>query len=360
MITSTISNAISLMRFVLPLFVVAMHVNAGVFSPDSESVEKIGESINLSILMAAVPLFFAMSGFLFEMSSKSYSSKIRGRCNTLLLPYLAWNTLCSFWFLLLAHLKLASSENIFANIGLSEFFILSFGLSVPVPLDFPLWFVRDLFLACLLYPLFSLFLKTFPRIFLSISFAIYLFGTLFADIFMADSFPHSVEMFSKSSCTLFFFPLGIFLAMRSDKFSAWVENLNFKSIFSFATAFILLVCISYVALMEGEQHLVMPLRRTSVFLGVIVFAIGAFLLTKRGYYPSKDSIFVQSSFFVFAGHFLLLSVVPRLVLKFIRPMLSNPFILQFLSIAIIYALLMATYCAMRKLMPRVLFVLDGR
>ena len=106
------------------------------------------------ILSLCVPLFFFMSGYLFfrsgpQLSATGYAHKLAGRARSLLIPYMAWNTI---GLLLLALKKLPALAPAFPQYE-------SFTFSIPqiltgyvdlagsgYPYDFVLWFLRNLIL----------------------------------------------------------------------------------------------------------------------------------------------------------------------------------------------------------------------
>lgn len=142
----TLSRTFDWLRFPLALLVVYLHIapnlNAvasfyGTKSPYFWTVNIVNNIANL-----AVPTFFIMSGYLmaFNMTSFSfdvYVKKLKRRCLTLLIPYLIWNLLC------LAYMYITRQVTEFP--GWDVIFL--------KPLNFPLWFIRNLIVLNLLYPI---------------------------------------------------------------------------------------------------------------------------------------------------------------------------------------------------------------
>lgn len=109
-----------------------------------------------SLCSVCVPLFFLLSGFLFfkphdRLTTALYVSKLRSRLHTLLIPYLLWNTLGALLFVykvrFLGYESFGTDHNpwLFAD----GYWSLQGGY----PFDFPLWFLRNLIVMCLLSPL---------------------------------------------------------------------------------------------------------------------------------------------------------------------------------------------------------------
>lgn len=126
----------------------------------------------------AIPSFFIFSGYLFfrgvkEWNTATYKAKLRSRVKTLLVPYLIWNVLY------LIYIK--SSSNPFgyvapfvADMGVGDYFASFWNLIVGetgmtnwlgwptpnhYPINFPLWYVRDLMALVVFSPLVYWFVK---------------------------------------------------------------------------------------------------------------------------------------------------------------------------------------------------------
>ncbi len=108
----------------------------------------------------AVPCFFLISGYLFfynvcDFNKQIYVSKLKKRVKTLLVPYLLWNIIaiiidfCNYY----GNHNLTDSINHTIN-NLWYFFT--------NPLDYPLWYVRNLMILSVVSPLFFYLLKKIP------------------------------------------------------------------------------------------------------------------------------------------------------------------------------------------------------
>lgn len=90
-----------------------------------------------------VPIFFLISSVLLFKSRRNYWNTIRAKVNTLLIPYFFWNT---FWIIV---------------------FILLQRLSFPSPHNYPLWFIRDLMIVTLAFPIIGRVANKFPKLLLT-------------------------------------------------------------------------------------------------------------------------------------------------------------------------------------------------
>ena len=118
---------------------------------------------------AVVPLFFAISGYLFLNGATKISDcflKIKKRIRTLLVPYILWNIVFVSWFLLLSLIPSLSSfvnNDVLGKLNLDDL-SRTFSFLFIEPAGFHLWFLRDLLLYVALSPLLYILLKRIPWI----------------------------------------------------------------------------------------------------------------------------------------------------------------------------------------------------
>ena len=141
-----LSAAIAWIRFPLIMCVVMLHCIVYPFGL------WLGES--------GVPAFFFISGYLFYFSNKTYQEKISSRVHTLLFPYLFWNSLFLILYIglfLIGHPQdilgksigdYGAVDYIRAYIDRGEY---SDGNNGPILCTY--WYVRNLFILCLLSPI---------------------------------------------------------------------------------------------------------------------------------------------------------------------------------------------------------------
>ena len=170
----------------------------------------------------AVPLFFAISGYLLGVKSANgrtdgwYGKAVKKRIRTLLVPYFLWCTLLAATVLPFTMLgNHLASRPLTDNTGLTEplvsawNLVLVYGLDLrSPPYDVPMWYNRNLFLLVLLSP--AVLAITERRrlglVYLAATGALFLVQDWFLDCwgqFFRTGFSFSA---------LFFFPLGLYLA----------------------------------------------------------------------------------------------------------------------------------------------------
>lgn len=166
----TLSKSISLLRFPLAALIVLKHY----YTPDisAEAIggvdeyqwyHYIGEFTKGVFPAIAVPLFFFISGYLYfnklDLHGDSsydfgvWKRKTRGRLKSLLIPYLSWNLLVLLLYFIAQ--QLTGDSTIMAKDGyklIADYNLLDYGKaffaidSTGMPIDGPLWFIRDLFI----------------------------------------------------------------------------------------------------------------------------------------------------------------------------------------------------------------------
>lgn len=162
-----LSSSIACMRFPLAITIILYHSHTIVSISDFPIYFKFIYPFSLWIGETGVPAFFFISGLWFFYSGKTYQEKIKNRIRTLVIPYFLWNTIMLSAFIIAYYL----GYNLLINQvkGLADYNMVdylrafwdcgdwSFGNGKPVyP---PMWFVRNLFLLCLLSPIIKVIIK---------------------------------------------------------------------------------------------------------------------------------------------------------------------------------------------------------
>lgn len=203
---------IEMMRFPLIVLVVFIHVIP-------ESLYPIGieggghamtwyrffsELISHNIGRIAVPCFFLFSGFLFFRNSEGlcfhfYKLKLRRRGRSLLLPYILWNCLLiSAIFLknyLCGFLHIENDEFLFQIRDQSLYAVLWEN-----PINFPLWYMRDLMCMVVITPLFYILFRYLKGV-----------GLILLTVVYLSTIELGIPGFSTTA--ILFFGLGSYLAI---------------------------------------------------------------------------------------------------------------------------------------------------
>lgn len=160
---------VGIIKFLLILGVVLIHssLNAYATYPSTQECCNIGprivDFISSNVCNVCVPCFFFLSGVLFfnglkDFTSSVYTTKLKHRIHTLLVPYLLWNLFCALllmikaWWLHMPGLGIYLSNG---NINLADFIYGFWAIKASggYPFAFAFWFIRNLLVFCLLSPI---------------------------------------------------------------------------------------------------------------------------------------------------------------------------------------------------------------
>ena len=385
------SRTINWLRVALVLLVLFVHVhpdhNPHWLTMDNLSGQPLGWVI-FSVIgtlinkfaFSAVPLFFAISGYLFfqkleTWSWKVWKQKIRSRVRTLLIPFIIFNVICAISLLCLS-LKngggwtLAGAYEgrwplagwLWNGVSYCQGWKNWLGMDMQLyyPLDVPLWFVRDLMVMLVLSPIIYWLIRKGGAVYLGLVGIAYCLGVLCC----APGF---------STNALFFFSLGAFAAIREIDPVAGARK-NIKWILP------IFICFWIVASMIVAPGDAQPFENLTFIFGIpVCFWIGAGVM-ERGTGQSgssatqlsaqkRDYSFITGScFFVYCIHMVnfgnwnLLSwsnQVGSLIFNLDNPAIAS--IAYMAEIALIMAAGTLTYWLLKRFLPRISgFITGGR
>ena len=157
MINQYNSQKISVLSFVAIYFVMVIHANydSSILKPVSSALQNFTGTAGLSV--AAVPLFYFISGILFYRGVNTIGDclpRMRKRVKSLLVPYVIWNIIFVSWYVVLEYIPGVSifvNSDVVSNI---DFYKPQDTLAYLFlkPAGFQLWFLRDLILYVTLSP----------------------------------------------------------------------------------------------------------------------------------------------------------------------------------------------------------------
>ena len=308
-----------------------------------------------SIANIAVPLFFFISGFLFfykvdKFSRNIYIYKIKKRAKTLLVPYIFWNLLMLlmvFVSQLLFPDMTSGKKKLIVDYSLydwlSAFWAISNkGEAARVPIDYPLWFIRDLMIVMLCSPLVFFCIKKI-RIY-----CVIILGVLYL-------FPLWKDVTGLSLTAWFYFIAGAWFSINKKNF---VECK--KPIAVYVTLIYIMVLLFLTLFMGNLGDNSITFKRISILIGIVCAITLSACYIERG--GRVNTFLSKSCFFIFAYHALVLSTIQRLVIKLLQPQSDLTLVISYLlapTITICIGLL-AYYC-LRRWFPNVMpFVTGGR
>lgn len=276
----------------------------------------------------AVPIFFALSGYLFFRNCDwdSIGRKIKGRFKSILIPYLFWNILFyAVYAILNAIPAIGNSINFNMPDNITIITLLFDNYANP-----PLWFLPKLFLLQLFTPLgLWLFqkLKKFNLIWLA--------TLIITDIVIDFGYSNPIHWIS------IFYGAGYLAYFHSEQIEGMSENKKLsKSILALITLTLFII-----------QSFVLK------WLFAPVFCLS--LMTLIDNIPSRK--FMKNSFFMFCTHYFAVLAVRKILFIIFGASEFSMFICYILTFIIVIISLNLVGSLFRKLLPRIYsFVCGGR
>lgn len=371
------SRTINWLRVALVLLVLFVHVhpdhNPHWLTMDNLSGQPLGWVV-FSVVgtfinkfgFIAVPLFFAISGFLFFQKLESWSwnvwkQKIRSRVSTLLIPFLIFNAICAISLLCLS-LKAGNGWGLEGAYEGRIPFVgwlwngvsycqgwknwLGMDMQLYYPLDVPLWFVRDLMVMLVLSPVIHWLIRKGGLVYLCIVGIAYCLGVLCC----APGF---------STNALFFFSLGAFAAIRCIDPVEWSRK-NIKWILP---AFACYWVVSSLIVKPGDAQ---PFENLMFIFGIpVCFWVGSGVIERRE--TNYDFTFITGAcFFVYCIHMVnfgnwnLLSWAGQVGSRIFN--LNHPAVaaIAYISeIALIMAVGILVYWILKRCFPKLSAIITG-
>ncbi|MCV2423102.1 acyltransferase [Paucibacter sp. DJ2R-2] len=356
MLSQLSSKRIDALRFPLIVGVVLIHASGATTAlPPAgdkplwafELAKFIIHLLSHEFARTAVPLFFAISGYLFFLNFSGttiqYLSKLKARSRSLLIPFLIWNllTLGLFWGaeLLPYTARFFSGGNKpISDYGVREFFSALLGIGRP-PAAYQFWFVRDLIFIVVLTPIIRLLLKNGGVAYLTV--------LLLAWIVLPDSaLPVSIG-------GLFFFSAGAFIAAAGrdffvlDRFGGPIVGIAY-----------LLLCSALAFIQNADLE--SPAHKIGILIGVVcIMRFSRFASS----HTLLERVFIalgSSSFFVFAMHEPLLTLVRKLCTPLVTGHSMGVLLVYFLSVLVTLLVCLSAHTFLKSHAKGLEGILSGR
>lgn len=228
----------------------------------------------------AVPCFFYISGYLFffnihDFNKHVYFSKLKKRIYTLLIPYLLWNI-----FAIIIDFYNFSNEHCFSDNIIRTTNNLWYYFSNP--LDYPLWYVRNLIILSIVSPLFFYIANKWSKLFFLILILLLFIGG-----------------YKTNVNSVVFFGMGALFSIKKLNIITTFRRIKVPMyLVAFAT---MCLCVYF-----NSKYTDIGKRIYPVFIlsGVIsIFNIASFFLENNIFKERK--ILTSSVFFIYALHILL-------------------------------------------------------
>lgn len=351
-----VSETIRVLRFPLMIGVVFVHI----YIPNQTENMLVNIFDNFfveAIVRIPVPLFFFISGFLFfygleKFDIVEYFDKLRKRIRRLLIPYFSWGLLAVG--IKYIHYLLGKDDLAYLfNDGCLKWIY----YVIWDPVNYQLWFVRDLFLMALLSPLIYFCLKRLKILFVLMLGGAWLFWhqNIFAlfDLKYIILTGNVFDVKGFDFFSLFFFSFGAWFSLYNKDFI-----LIFRRLFPMA---IVLYVFFYVSRFICDDLFFAELfRRLAIFFGLISVVVIAYVLLERG--MVKKNLFLEKgSQFIYYYHAIFLMYFNIILFDYLLFSVKNDYVylLVYLLIPIVTIFVgLGLYKVGMKYMPRVMnFVL---
>jgi fucose 4-O-acetylase-like acetyltransferase len=298
-----VSKRIDVLRIILIGLIVLAHgargITVRIAGETAPGAALLLDILNGHVDFVAVPLFFAISGFLFlrkfELSLAAYGEMLRKKFVSVLVPYILFNAGLAAWFYFVGSIEMMGSWNFVLGEGLV---VKTFGLGT-TPINYPLWFLRDLLVVFLVSPLFLIFFKEAPGV------GLVTFFCLWTGLSQGP-YSHGGNMFA--------FYLGGYLARCRLPLAGvgWWQRAG-----SWAFCLLTAILVWHKPLGLTDEAVRQFLFKANLVLGLVAFwRFSAFA-------PIRDSWLLQRmgrhSFFVYLAHEPTISVLQTRLLTVWRP-----------------------------------------
>ena len=340
-----LSEAITWLRFPLIFLIIILHCySVQRLEGSHDTYFKVLYPFSLWLGETGVPGFFFISGFLFFLSKKTYTQKIKARVHTLLIPYILWNlimlTLNGIAYTLgypqninggsLADFQFTDYLRLFWDRG-------SYDNGNFVPILCPLWYIRNLLIMSILSPLLYYIIRYARELFLVIITAWWL--TTYHNAFIPQ--------------TILFFSLGSYFSIFDiNPLRVTIENKK-------------LVLILFIIFAVGDffSHTVigtpinLQLHRISLILNIPVLLLLADWFVRHEY---TYKLLPNSAFIVFCVHYPIVVLLRRICISRFSDSSDYIHILLYFACVIVATVLsIGFYYLLERFFPKVKNVLSG-
>jgi len=311
------SHRITSLRFILAVLVVFIHNNymLATVANSGENLlfnqSRFGEFIQLVIsgglACGAVPLFFLFTGYLQVKKNDPYTTLIKKRIHSLLIPYFIWigiyllyNTLGKVLLLKIAPSLIANPDAVYSFYSwkAKDWFSYIIGYS-NIQGGNPLaggqfWFVRDLFLFVVFSPVIIFLLKKIPFLFLTLLFIIY----ICLDFSLNENLTYS----------LLFYSLGLTWGIYNIDLLNKIDRIKWWEL-------LILFIICFAGPIIFGYNLIIGTKYNSIIACLILLKLSSILINNTKIYTKLSSL-SHYSFFLYAIHMpVLLTIIQKLWIK---------------------------------------------
>ncbi|MDI3325964.1 acyltransferase [Pontibacterium granulatum] len=253
MLSENISLRISVLRNVAIFFVLYIHVY-GYFSQGDFVFGYVFDFVSQVVARSSVPVFFFVSGYLLEHSLGRARRGQYGRLIRLAKVYVVWNFIAAFLYFIVSFWVQPGEQSNVSQMTAVEFLQALLGIGRN-PINYPLWFLRDLVIVSLVY---LLFLRRTSSIFLIVMFLASLMG------WFCYSAEGLLQLSSQGPC---FFLMGVLL-FKFGRFSLLSAPC---ARWTCLGGYLVMAFVSTLLISEYGWLVFGVFNKVVIFLGVLLF-----------------------------------------------------------------------------------------
>jgi surface polysaccharide O-acyltransferase-like enzyme len=290
-----------------------------------------------------VPLFFLISGYFLFLKKTDFRRLFGKKLRSLFLPYTLWHLIALGFYLAaslvppLARLfqDTISTIQAWGPLDWLDAFVGKFTERAPYPFVYQFWFLRDLFVLCLLSPLIRIAVDRAPLLFLGLT------GLLWMN---------RTQIYVASPEALLFFALGYYVV----KYKAFFSALSRRGL-----AEVSLLYGIFILLELFWQKEFVLIHHLSELAGILFFYRLSWHLATHDRLFRLLAWLEGYAFFVYAFHEPLLGRLKTLLLRFIPLTDATVAFIYFGLVFITIGIALAVGIVVRKLLPRLYGLLTG-
>lgn len=305
---------------------------------------------------AAVSTFFVISGYLYfanvtDFNRDVYITKTKKRIKSLIFPYLLWN-LAGIIIISIkgSSLNFDSIGGFFSQLWCcnvwneNTFNLIGFNTPLYAPIDWPLWYLRDLIVMSLLSPVIYYTVRKLKLMYFVILVPLYIMNLW-----------TTTPGFGLSA--FIFFGMGVYLSINNRSIRIRLTASWKKVLVSMAT--VVSFISTYLWMTQGITSCNYSIYILATVLLVPSMLIIAEYMAKSGL--STNNLLVTSSFFVYSFHDFP-GINPKLVVQKISALLQfdNSLFVYLISPFIVYAISVITYCLIHKYIHTKVYTCNNR
>ena len=298
-----------------------------------------------------------------DINKDVYIQKLQSRAKTLLVPYFLWNMIAIMWqfkcFLPEVSTFLPPVEFQLTPLRILNTFFCDYnGIfasaqnaevgGVIIPIDGPLWYVRDLMVMVLLSPVVYWVTKNVGLWFVVINGLVW----FFAQLFISKDSPIDIYI-SMLITASFFFSLGAYYSICKDNFVMHFRKMEY--------AIYIYIYIAIADVLTKDMQYNIYIHKAGILLGIVsvVFIASKLLENNR---VNVNKTLANSSFFIFALHYLIVDDIGKMALLLLHIPDNNPFAmlaLYFGTTIFTILICLGLYMFLRKYTPCICNLLTG-